>query len=478
MLKGVSTGVTIVVALSQCVFGGESVSSRAVIDFKAHPFDLAQVRLLDGPFKRAMELDRQYLLDLDPDRLLHMFRINAGFASTAQPLGGWEKPDCELRGHSLGHYLSACALMYASTGDETLRTRGADIVKTLARCQAALGRNGYLSAFPESWLDRAESLQRVWAPYYTLHKIYAGLLDMFVYCGNDQALAIAERMATWNKGRLDQLDPAHMQRMLNSTEQGGMNDVLANMYAHTGNRDYLKLSQRFNQKRYVAPLAQAQDRLKGEHVNSFIPNIIGTARQYELTGQNQDRAIVAYFWNQVVQQRSYCTGGTSNSEHWHSDPGHLATELGDHTQESCCTYNMLKLTRHLFCWHGDARYADYYERALYNSILSTQNPRTGMMMYFVPLATGRWKMYNLPNDSFWCCTGTGMENHAKYGDSIYFHHHRTLFVNLFIASDLDWRQQQVHIQQRTSFPEQDSTTLAVKTVQPTQFDLRVRVPAY
>ncbi len=178
MLNSVSTGIIIGVALCQFVFGGEPVSTRTVIDFKAQPFDLAQVRLLDGPFKRAMELDRKYLLGLDPDRLLHMFRLNAGLASTAQPLGGWEKPDCELRGHSLGHYLSACALMYASTGDEVLRTRGADIVKTLARCQASLDRDGYLSAFPESWFDRVESFERVWAPYYTLHKIYAGLLDM------------------------------------------------------------------------------------------------------------------------------------------------------------------------------------------------------------------------------------------------------------------------------------------------------------
>jgi len=188
------------------------------------------------------------------------------------------------------------------------------------------------------------------------------------------------------------------------TEQGGMNEAFANLAALTGNDAYLQLARRFNQKTYTEPLLNRQDQLKGQHVNSFIPNVIGTARQYELTGHPADRHIAEFFWDQVVNHRSYCTGGTSDGEHWRSDPDELAHHLSDHTQETCCTYNMLKLTRHLFTWDPDGRYADYYERALVNSILSTQNPRTGMMMYFVPLATGRWKMFNQPNDSFWCCT--------------------------------------------------------------------------
>ncbi|MBN2136318.1 MAG: glycoside hydrolase family 127 protein [Sedimentisphaerales bacterium] len=427
---------------------------REKIEFKARPFSLKQVRLLDGPFKENMERTRKYLHELDSDRLLHTFRLNAGLPSSAEPLGGWESPSVEVRGHIMGHYLSACAMMYASTSDEKLKAKADVIVAELGKCQKALGNSGYLSAFPETFIDRVESLKGVWAPYYTLHKIYAGLIDMYVHCGNIQALEIAEKMAAWNKVRLDKIDRVHMQKMLNQTEQGGMNEAFANLYALTGRPDYLAMSRRFNQDRYTEPLARGEDRLKSEHVNSFIPNIIGTARQYELAAEPRDRKIAEYFWSQVVNHRSYCTGGTSNNEHWRSDPDQLAVQLGDHTQESCCTYNMLKLTRQLFTWNAETRYADYYERALYNSILSTQNPRTGMMMYFVPLASGRWKMYNLPYDSFWCCTGTGLENHAKYGDSIYFHNGDTLFVNLFIASELDWKQQGVRIRQETAFPEQ------------------------
>ena len=456
----------------------ESISTNEVIDFQAKPFNLQQVRLLDGPFKDAMELDRKYLHELSSDRLLHTFRINAGLPSSAQPLGGWESPNGELRGHTMGHYLSACALMYCSTGDEELKAKADAIVAELAKCQDAIGETGYLSAYPETWFDRVEANRQVWAPYYSLHKIYAGLLDMYTLCGNEQALEIAEKMAAWNKGRLDKLDEAQMQRMLNGNEQGGMNEAFANMYGITGNEVYLQLSERFNQDSYVEPLARGEDNLTGQHANSFIPNIIGTARQYELTGDPNDKEIAEFFWSQVVNHRSYCTGGTSNDEHWRFEPDQMANQLGSNTQESCCTYNMLKLTRHLFSWNPDIQYADYYEKALYNSILSTQNPETGMMMYFVPLANGRWKVYNQPNNSFWCCTGTGMENHAKYGDSIYFHNDNTLYVNLFIPSELDWSQQNVLIRQETDFPESDSTTLTIQTKKAKQFDIRIRIPSW
>ena len=440
-----------------------------------HPFDLSKVRLLDGPFKEAMERDRAYLHDLSADRLLHTWRINAGLPSDASPLGGWEKPDCEVRGHTLGHFLSACALMYASAGDEGLKEKADGIVAELAKCQEALG-NGYLSAFPEEFIDRAEAREQVWAPYYTLHKMFAGLLDMYRHCNNQQALEIARKMADWLKHRLDKFDNTAMQEILNHTEQGGMNEALANLYSVTGNEDYLQLSRKFNQNRYLDPLSRGEDKLKGEHVNSFIPNIIGTARQYEVGGREGDRKTAEYFWNQVTGARCYCTGGTSNREHWQTGPNELATELGDFTQETCCTYNMLKLTRHLFCWDPQPKYADYYERALWNSILSTQNPADGMMMYFIPLGSGRWKMFNLPYDSFWCCTGTGLENHAKYGDSIYFHDDNRLFVNLFIASEVEWEPKGVRIRQETTFPESESTALVVSVESPTEFSIHFRIP--
>jgi len=437
------------------------------------PFDLKHVRLLDGPFKKAMERDRKYLHDLDSDRLLRMFRITAGLPSSAKPLGGWEKR--ELRGHTMGHYLSACALMYASTGDEKLKAKADAIVMELAKCQKAFG-NGYLSAFPEEGIKKViYGTDNWWAPWYTLHKIYAGLLDMYNHCGNEQALQVAEGMATWAKKHLDNLTEEQTQRMLN-VEFGGMNEVLCNLYAVTKNPDHLALAKQFDHKVVFEPLAHFQDKLKGLHVNTQVPKIIGAAREFELTGERYYYNIATFFWDQVVGARSYCTGGTSNHEHWRTEPHVLAKELGPATQETCCTYNMLKLTRRLFCWEPEARYADFYERALFNSILSTQDPKTGMMMYFVPLASGYWKIFNTPYDSFWCCTGTGLENHAKYGDSIYFHDDKGVYVNLFIASELNWPEKAVRIRQETNFPEEERTTLVIKTDKPIKLALRIRIP--
>lgn len=447
-----------------------------VTEIKARPFNMKQVRLLDGPFKEAMERDREYLHGLETDRLLHNFRINAGLPTSAEPLGGWEKPDVELRGHTVGHVLSACALMYAGGDDDELKDKAGTMVAELARCQEALGSNGYLSAFPEEFFDRVEAGERVWAPYYTLHKILAGLLDVYVHCGNTQALEVAERLAAWVEHRTDRLDEEHMQRMLDKTEQGGMNEVLCNLYAATGKPAYLDLARRFDQKSYAEPLAGYRDELKGLHVNSFIPNMIGTAREYELTGDPVLGRITAFFWEQVTGARSYATGGTSNREAWRTDPYHMASELGPDTHESCCTYNMLKLTRHLFSWTGDPGFADYYERALYNGILPTQNPEDGMMMYYVPMASGLYKTFMTPRDSFWCCTGTGMENHAKYGDSIYFHDDEGVYVNLFIPSELNWGEKGISITQQTSFPEQGRTSLVIHVNKPMQMELRIRIP--
>jgi DUF1680 family protein len=447
-----------------------------VIEIKAKPFNLKQVRLLDGPFKEAMERDAQYLKELEADRLLHNFRVNAGLPSSAEPLGGWEKPDVELRGHTVGHFLSACALMYASTGDEELKTKADNLVAELAKCQKALGPNGYLSAFPEEFIDRVEATERVWAPYYTLHKILAGLLDMHIHCGNTQALDVAERMAGWVKMRTDRLDEEHMQSMLDKTEQGGMNDVLSNLYAATGKAEYFELARRFDQKSYTEPLANYRDELKGLHVNSFIPNMIGTGREFELTGDPVLHRIAMFFWNQVTRARSYATGGTSNDEAWRTEPYKMASELGAYSHESCCTYNMLKLTRHLFSWSADPHYADYYERALFNGILPTQNPEDGMMMYYVPMASGLFKTFMTPRDSFWCCTGTGMENHAKYGDSIYFHDDDSLYVNLFLASELTWGEKSVRIRQETNFPDQQRTSLVIKVNRPVELTIHIRIP--
>jgi DUF1680 family protein len=425
-----------------------------------------------------MERDLKYMLRLEPDRLLHTFRVTAGLPSSAQPYGGWEKPDGELRGHSVGHYLSACAFMYAMTGDAKIKANADYVVAELAKCQKVLGPSGYLSAYPEEFFDRVFSVRRVWAPFYTLHKIMAGLVDMYEQTGNAQALETVEKMAHWVKSRTGRSDEGHMEIVLNHTEQGGMNEVLTNIFSLAGNPEYLETARRFDEKHYTVPLSEHRDVLKGEHVNSFIPNIIGAAREYEMTGDPALYEIATYFWNQVTGARSYVTGGTSNGEGWQADPYVISTELGKDSHESCCTYNMLKLTRHLFSWEPKAEYADYYERALFNGILPTQEPATAMMMYYVPMMPGMFKTFMTPFDSFWCCTGTGMENHAKYGDSIYFHDRDSVFVNLFIASELKWPEKGFGLRQETRFPEEGKTTLVVTAAGPGETALRIRIPAW
>jgi DUF1680 family protein len=449
--------------------------SREKVPWKVQPFPLRQVRLGEGPCKVAMEANRKFLHSLPPDRLLHTFRLNAGISSPAKPLGGWEAPDCELRGHYAGgHYLSACALMYASTGDEDLKNNANTVVAELGKCQKAL-KSGYLSAFPVEFFDRLRDRERVWAPFYTIHKIMAGALDMYVYTGNEQALDITEKIAGWVAGYTQPLSYNHMQRVL-GTEFGGMGETLSNLYAVTGKEYYLEVAQRFDKKQFFDPLAAHRDELKGLHVNTHVPQVIAAARYYELTGDRRYRDIAEYFWDEVVSERSYCTGGTSNGESWNTDPGKLSTELSTNTTECCCAYNMMKLTRHLFGWSPDARLMDYYERLVFNHRLGTINPEDGTMMYYLPLASGYWKTFGKPFDAFWCCTGTGSEEYAKLADTIYFHDDDSLYVNLYIDSDLDWQEKGLRIRQETRFPEQQSTTLTITAKNPTQLAINLRIP--
>lgn len=443
---------------------------------KAYPFALDRVRLLEGPFKRAMELDRDYLLSLGPDRLLHNFRITAGIASDAEPLGGWEDPRCELRGHFVGHYLSACALLYASTGDQQVIDRANAVVWGLAACQAKFS-NGYISAFPEELIDRVENGKEVWAPYYTLHKIYAGLLDMYIHGGNAQALEMCRKYADWAIARTSKLSDAQMQNMLEN-EHGGMTESLANLYAITGEKKHLEAAIRFKHHAVIDPAIRGRDELTGLHANTQIPKFLGTAREYELTGDKSLKAVSEFFWNTVVKERSYVIGGNSDGEYF-TPKEKLSTAFGDCTTETCNTHNMLKLTRHLFCWEPKAEYADYYERGLYNHILASQDPKTGMMCYYVPLRAGLRKIYNGPFDAFWCCTGTGVESHAKYGDSIYFHNGRnTLYLNLFIASKLDWKEQGVELLQETNYPDDSTSRITFTCKNPVDLTIKLRHPSW
>jgi uncharacterized protein len=451
--------------------GKQKAANKARLQVQA--FDLQDVRLLAGPFRHAQELDQKYLLSLEPDRLLHTFRINARLPSSAKPLGGWEEPKCELRGHFLGHYLSACGLMYASTGNQRLKEKVAALVAGLAECQDKLG-NGYLSAYPENFFDRVESLQPVWAPYYTLHKLYAGLIDAYVYCGNEQALEICKKFGDWVIARNARLTDEQMQKMLGN-EHGGMNETLANLYALTGEEKYLKIAMRFNHMAVIGPASRRVDRLTGLHANTQIPKFVGTARQYELTGEDWLKTASTFFWDAVTKERSYVIGGHSDGEHF-SPKESLSRALGPNTTETCNTYNMLKLTRHLFCLDPRVEYADYYERALYNHILSSQHPESGGMCYYVPLKSGSHKSYNGPLDCFWCCTGTGVENHAKYGESIYFHRQCDLYVNLFIASELSWKEKGVKVRQETNCPDEGRTSLVFSCKQPHQLSVHIRHP--
>jgi len=259
-------------------------------------------------------------------------------------------------------------------------------------------------------------------------------------------------------------------------EFGGMNEVLYNLYAATGEKDYAAAAHRFDDQRIFGPLADGRDELKGLHVNTQIPKVIGAARRYELTGDARYRRIAEFFWTQVTQHRAYATGGTSNDEHWRADPDKLAAELGYSTQECCCTYNMLKLTRHLFSWSPEARYFDYYERAMWNGIVGTMNPKNGLTMYYVPLATGYWKVFASPRGSFWCCTGTGVESFSKLADSIYFHDENGVYVNLFVSSEVDWEEKGIRIQQDASLTSRHETRLRILSAKPTQLAVRIREP--
>jgi DUF1680 family protein len=297
---------------------------------------------------------------------------------------------------------------------------------------------------------------------------------MYEYCDNQQALEVCKKFADWVIARNDKLTDKKMQAML-GTEHGGMNEVLANLYGFTGEEKYLKIAQRFNHMAVIGPASKREDKLTGLHANTQIPKFIGTARQYELTGEDWLKTASIFFWDTVVKERSYVIGGHSDGERF-SPKERLSEALGPNTTETCNTYNMLKLTRHLFCWDPQAEYADYYERALYNHILASQNPKDGMMCYYVPLRSGSHKTYSTPYNAFWCCTGTGIENHAKYGDSIYFHNDTNLWVNLFIASELNWKAKGLKIRQETKYPDQSSSKLVFACEKPVELTLNIRHP--
>lgn len=441
------------------------------VRWREQPFALDRVQLLDGPFLQARERNRRFLMSIPNARLLHSFRLTAGLASDAQPLGGWESPGCEIRGHfSGGHYLSACALLYASTGDATLRAKAVALVEELARCQRD---DGYLGAYPSSFYDRLGRGEQVWVPIYTLHKILAGHLDMQRLCGSATAGRTAQRLADWLGAWMDGFDDARWQEIL-KVEFGGVHASLLELYVLTGDARYQRWATRFEQRSLLEPLQQRRDALDGLHANTQIPKIVAAARAYEIDGDTRQREFAEFFWATVTGHHAYCTGGVSDYEHF-GRPDHFAGRLSGHSHECCCTYNLLKLTRHLYGWKPDAALMDYYERALFNARIGTQD-EAGMLMYFVPMDAGYWKLFNTPFDSFWCCTGTGAEDFARLQDTIYFHDDEGVTVNLFVASRLDWRERGLRMTQRTRFPDEEGTTLEFELKAPRELALRLRIP--
>jgi DUF1680 family protein len=442
------------------------------------PFALSDVRLLPGPFEAARALDARYLLSLSVDRLLHGFRANAGLKPKAARYGGWESEEL-CPGHTLGHYLSACSMMWASTAQAAFGQRVNEVVDELRGCQQA-ANSGLVCAFPDGDAQLRNALAGrpvTGVPWYTMHKIMAGLRDAHVHASHPRALPVLARLADWMVDAAEACDEHRFQQML-GVEHGGMNEVLADLHALTGDARYLRLALRFNHQAVLAPLAEGRDALDGLHSNTQIPKVIGFSRLAEVTGDKSYAKAARYFWGTVVGRRSFATGGNGDGERFFPPDEtrrHLASAT---TMETCCTYNMLRLTRSLFTAEPSVPYADYHELALFNGILASQDPDTGMFTYFQATRPGYPRLYCTPEHSFWCCTGTGLESFAKLGDAIYFHDAQALYVNLFIASTLDWPDKHVRLRQTTSFPDEASTRLSVHAARPTRFALRVRHPGW
>jgi len=446
------------------------------VPIKAYSFDLKDVSLLDSRFKQNMERDGKWLLSINNERLLHSWKVNAGMLTRAKAYGGWEGLDVELRGHTTGHVMSALSMMYASTGNIAYKNKGDSIVAELAKIQEVLNQDGYLSAFPQNLINRVIKGTPVWAPWYTIHKIMAGLIDMYQYAGNKQALDVVEKMGDWAYNKLKDLSTEQLAVML-KTEFGGMIESAYNLYGITGNIKCKKLAEFFYDHKVFDPLVQREDKLAGLHANTQIPKIIGEARGYELTGDKKAKTIADFFWQTVIDHHTYVTGGNSDYEHFFK-PDQISKHLSRASTESCNTYNMLKLTRHLFTWTADEKYAEYYERALYNHILASQEPKTGMVTYFISYEPGTFKTYSTKDSSFWCCVGTGFENHAKYGEAIYYHSDNGIYVNLFIPSVLTWKEKGIELVQQTKFPDEPTTHLTIKEVKNKNVSLYIRYPLW
>ena len=463
----------VILAVVLCASAAVILSGRrlsAPADSNVTTFPLSRVRILDGPFKHAQDLNVTYVRALEPDRLLAPYRTEAGLPPKAQKYPNWESTG--LEGHTTGHYLTALAQIWAASSDpaikQEMKQRLDYMVAELAACQRANG-NGYVGAIPggrQLWDEIAAGTLRVerfaingkWVPWYNLHKLFAGLRDADLIGGNTQAGEVLTKLAGWADRLVSKLSDAQMQEMLGA-EHGGMNEVLADVFALTSDRRYLALARRFSHRQVLDDLQAHRDTLTGLHANTQIPKAIGSARIAELDGDPAGLDAAKFFWDTVVRRRTVAFGGNSVREHFNPPDDFSSMIESREGPETCNTYNMLRLTEQLFRADPSAEYADYYERALFNHILSTQHPVHGGFVYFTPIRPRHYRVYSQPSQTFWCCVGTGMENHGKYGEFIYAHRGDELFVNLFIASALDWPERGLVVRQETTFPDEARTRL-------------------
>lgn len=455
---------------------------------QCQPFLMNQVHLLPSRFQENMKRDSAWMMSIPVNSLLQSFRNTSGaFSSreggymTVKKLGGWESLDCDLRGHITGHLLSAYATLYAQTGSQAVKVKADSIVNGLAEVQLAYSRGGYLSAFAEGLVDRNIQGKSVWAPFYTLHKIVQGLIDQYQMTGNEKALEMAKGMGDWAYNKLKPLSEETRKKMIRN-EFGGFNEAMYELYALTKDERYLWVARYFYHNEKIDPLKAGNPDLGTNHANTFIPKLLGEARNFELFGAEDSRkAAVLLFWT-LVNDHAFVTGELSDKEHLFK-PTEQSKHLTGYDGENCCTYNLLKLADHLFSWNPSSKIADYYERALYNHILGQQDPESSMVCYFTPLQTGAYRLYSTRDSSFWCCVGSGFESHVKYASSIYFHSETSsvkssgekpsLYVNLFIPSQVDW--EGTKLVQQTNFPLPSTTTITVEGKSKT-FSLRLRYP--
>ena len=450
----------------------------------ADEFPLGDVTLLDGPLKKARDLNIQVLLKYDNDRLLAPFLKEAGLTPKGELYPNW----AGLDGHVGGHYLTALA-MNAATGSEACRERMEYWISELQRCADANAKNhpewgkGYVGGVPGS--DRIWSNYKkgnfgpysgAWVPYYNLHKMYAGLRDCWVYCGNEQAKKLFLDFCDWAIDLTSGLTDEQVERTLH-TEHGGMNEVLADAYAITGDKKYLDVAKRFSHKRLLLPLEQRQDCLDNMHANTQVPKVVGFERISELSGDEAYHNAASFFWDIVTGERTLAFGGNSRREHFPSKEACKDFVEDIDGPETCNTNNMLKLSEELHRRNPEARYADFYELATFNHILSSQHPEHGGYVYFTSARPRHYRNYSAPNEAMWCCVGTGMENHGKYGQFVYTHKGDNLFVNLFAATQLNWKERGIVVRQETQFPYAETSRISIAEGKG-QFTLQVRYPAW